>query len=312
MKEFKATAILNEMGYTSKEAYSLPTSTKRFPDGAQYRIEIPSVEGPVVMKALLDELDQKNLSVHRISQGSGIMMLLDKEIEEMCSLASARNVELSLFVGPRGTWDISAGTLTPNGKMQALKHEGIKQITYALEDLLRAAELGLRGALIADEGLLLIANDLRKQGVLPKDFVFKISAQLMVTNPVTAKLLVELGADTINVPSSLSIEKLYELRQAVDVPFDLYVETPDTLGGFVRYYEVPEMIRVLSPVYLKMGMRNHPDVYPTGLHLESLNIQLAKERVHRLELCKQMIDRYYSEALESTEAAPDLGIPQKV
>lgn len=312
MKEFKATAILNEMGYTSKEAYSLPTSTKRFPDGAQYRFEIPSVEGPVVMKALLDELDQKNLSVHRISQGSGIMMLLDKEIEEMCSLASARNVELSLFVGPRGTWDISAGTLTPNGKMQALKHEGIKQITYALEDLLRAAELGLRGALIADEGLLLIANDLRKQGVLPKDFVFKISAQLMVTNPVTAKLLVELGADTINVPSSLSIEKLYELRQAVDVPFDLYVETPDTLGGFVRYYEVPEMIRVLSPVYLKMGMRNHPDVYPTGLHLESLNIQLAKERVHRLELCKQMIDRYYSEALESTEAAPDLGIPQKV
>ncbi|XKH50465.1 U32 family peptidase [Chryseomicrobium palamuruense] len=312
MKEFKATAILNEMGYTSKEAYSLPTSSKRFPDGAQYRFEIPSVEGPVVMKALLDELDQKNLSVHRISQGSGIMMLLDKEIEEMCSLASAKNVELSLFVGPRGTWDISAGTLTPNGKMQALKHEGIKQITYALEDLLRAAELGLRGALIADEGLLLIANDLRKQGVLPKDFVFKISAQLMVTNPVTAKLLVELGADTINVPSSLSIEKLYELRQAVDVPFDLYVETPDTLGGFIRYYEVPEMIRVLSPVYLKMGMRNHPDVYPTGLHLESLNIQLAKERVHRLELCKQMIERYYPEAVESAEAATDLGIPQQV
>lgn len=312
MKEFKATTILNEMGYISKEANSLPTSSKRFPDGAQYRFEIPSVEGPVVMKALLDELDQKKLSVHRISQGSGIMMLLDKEVEEMCSLAHARNVELSLFVGPRGTWDISAGTQTPNGKMQALKHEGMKQITYALEDLLRAAELGLRGALIADEGLLLIANDLRKQGVLPKDFVFKISAQLMVTNPVTAKLLVELGADTINVPSSLSIEKLYELRQAVDVPFDLYVETPDTLGGFVRYYEVPEMIRVLSPVYLKMGMRNHPDVYPTGLHLESLNIQLAKERVHRLELCKQMIQRYYPEALESAEAAPDLGIPQQV
>jgi hypothetical protein len=132
----------------------------------------------------------------------------------------------------------------------------------------------------------------------------------MVTNPVSAKLLVEMGASTINVPSSLSIEKLFQIRQAVDVPFDLYVETPDTLGGFLRYYEIPEMIRVLSPVYLKMGMRNHQDVYPTGQHLEQLNISLAKERVRRLQLSKAMIERYLPDAIESSVGAADLGIPE--
>jgi hypothetical protein len=310
MTLYKADKILIDMGYQSSERKRLPSSTKHFPDGAHYRFEIPSVEGPAVMKALIEELDRTNQKVHRISQGSGIMMLLDEEITEMCDLAKERGIELSLFVGPRGTWDISAGTMTPNGKMQALKHEGINQVMFALEDLLRGAELGLRGALIADEGLLTIANELKIKGVLPRNFVFKISAQLMVTNPVTAKILVEMGASTINVPSSLSIEKLHEIRQVVDVPFDIYVETPDTLGGFIRYYEIPEMIRVLSPVYLKMGMRNHQDIYPAGKHLEQLNISLATERVRRLQLSRSMIQRYYPEAIESEVRADDLGIPE--
>jgi hypothetical protein len=35
---------LEHMGLPSSDL--LPTSQKRFPDGAQYRIEIPSTEGP--------------------------------------------------------------------------------------------------------------------------------------------------------------------------------------------------------------------------------------------------------------------------
>ena len=33
----------------------LPTSAKRFPDGAQYRVEIPSVEGPEALEAVFAE-----------------------------------------------------------------------------------------------------------------------------------------------------------------------------------------------------------------------------------------------------------------
>lgn len=306
----RAAKVLESIGYIQQSVSKLPSSDKRFPDGAQYRFEVPSVEGPVVMKELLSELDAHNLQVHRISQGSGIMMLLDEEIQEMCDLAKQRQVELSLFVGPRGTWDVNVGPLTPNGKGQGLRYEGTNQLFYAVEDLLRGAELGLRGALVADEGLLLVAKKLKEEGILPEGFVLKVSAQLMVTNPVTAKIVEELGASTINIPSSLPLDKLAEIRQAVNVPFDIYVETPDSFGGFLRYYEVPEFIRVLSPVYLKIGMRNHPDVYPTGKHLESLNISLAKERVRRLMICKEMINRYYPEAIESNTGASDLGIPE--
>lgn len=38
--------FFQELGFPAGDAYDLPTSEKHFPDGAQYRIEIPSVEGP--------------------------------------------------------------------------------------------------------------------------------------------------------------------------------------------------------------------------------------------------------------------------
>lgn len=86
------------------------------------------------------------------------MLQTDDEIKEMCALTAERGMELSLFVGPRGTWDISAGPLTSAGKSQALRHEGANQLVYAMEDLKRGADLGLRGALVADEGLLLMTK----------------------------------------------------------------------------------------------------------------------------------------------------------
>ena len=38
--------LLTRLGYPAREANDLPDSPLRFPDGAQYRTEIPSVEGP--------------------------------------------------------------------------------------------------------------------------------------------------------------------------------------------------------------------------------------------------------------------------
>ena len=37
---------LEQLGLPPTDLYELPTSEKRFPDGAHYRIEIPSTEGP--------------------------------------------------------------------------------------------------------------------------------------------------------------------------------------------------------------------------------------------------------------------------
>ena len=300
--------LLETLGYPSTDLKELPTSTKTFPDGAQYRIELPSVEGPAALKETLKEIDRLGLTIHRISQGSGIMLQTDEEIKEMCEMTAERGMELSLFVGPRGSWDVSAGPLTPGGKSQGIRHEGSDQLVYAMEDLKRGAALGLRGALVADEGLLLLTKEMKKHGQLPKDFVVKVSVQMGSANPVSVKLMEDIGADTYNVPPALTLSKLAAIRQSINIPIDLYIEVPDTFGGFLRYYEIPEIIRVLAPVYIKFGLRNHPDVYPSGKQWESTNISLAQERVRRAAIGIQMIERYYPEAITSKLGAEGLGI----
>ncbi len=300
--------LLESLGYPSTDSKELPTSTKRFPDGAQYRIELPSTEGPVALKETLKELDRLGITVHRISQGSGIMLQTDEEIKEMCELTAERGIELSLFVGPRGTWDISAQPFTSGGKSIGNRHEGADQLVYAMEDLKRGADLGLRGALVADEGLVLLTKEMKKAGQLPEDFVVKASVQIGSANPVSIKLMQDIGADTYNVPTALTLSKLASIRQAIDIPIDLYIEAPDNLGGFLRYYEIPEIIRVLAPVYIKFGLRNHPDVYPSGQQFEALNNSLVKERVRRASIGIQMIKRYCPEAKTSELGAEGLGI----
>jgi hypothetical protein len=109
-------------------------------------------------------------------------------------------------------------------------------------------------------------------------------------------LLEDLGATTINVPSDLTLPQLAAIRAAIDAPIDFYVEAPDNLGGFIRHYEVPEFIRVAAPLYVKLGLRNAPDIYPAGSHVSDLVDRLSRERVRRAELVLGMIRRYYPEA----------------
>ena len=47
---------------------------------------------------------------------------------------------------------------------------------------------------------------------------------------------------TMNVATDLSPAQMGAIRQAVDIPIDLYIEVPDNFGGFVRYYEMPSII----------------------------------------------------------------------
>ncbi|MEK0313240.1 U32 family peptidase [Cohnella sp. 56] len=302
-------AFLRSLGFAGGDLYELPTSAKRFPDGAQYRVELPSVEGPAALEATLREADRYGLTVHRVSQGSGIMLLTDGEIRDMVTMCAERGMELSLFVGPRGTWDISAMPLTPGGRAAGLRHEGADQLVYAMEDLKRGASLGLRGALVADEGLLWLTRRMKESGELPPDFVVKCSVQMMASNPVSARIMQDLGADTYNLPTGLTLPKLAAIRQAVDMPLDIYVEAPDTLGGFVRHYEIAELIRLMSPVYIKFGLRNHPDVYPSGAHLEGANVALCVERVRRAALGMQMIGRYCPDAVPSALGAAGIAVP---
>ena len=103
--------FLRSLGLPGADPGELPTSDKRFPDGAQYRVEIPSVEGPEALAAVLAEADKRGVPVHRTSQGSGGMLLTASELREIATIAADRQIEVSLFARPLAGWDTGAAAL---------------------------------------------------------------------------------------------------------------------------------------------------------------------------------------------------------
>lgn len=301
--------FLTQLGLPAGDAFDLPASPKRFPDGAQYRVEIPSVEGPRTLAAVLEEAERQDVLIHRVSQGSGIMLLTDDEIREMARLGHEAQIEVSLFVGPRAGWDTGAQITASAGKNLGSRLRGMEQVVFAMEDIRRACALGIRSVLVADEGLLWLANEMKKTGQLPANLVLKVSVQMGAANPISVRWMEQMGAGTYNVPTDLSLPQLAALRDAVALPLDIYVEAPDDFGGFVRYYEIPEMVRVTAPMYVKLGLRNAPNIYPSGIHMEATAVALARERVHRAAIALDMLRRYYPDAKTSLRGAADLGIP---
>ncbi|QUH02327.1 U32 family peptidase [Saccharopolyspora erythraea] len=300
--------FLRSLGMPQDDAAA--TSAKRFPDGAQYRVEIPSTESPEVLEAVLDEASRRDVVVHRISQGSGGMLLTDGELRGMAVAAAGRSVELSLFARPLAGWDTGAMALAPGGGPVAAQARGTEQLVHVLEDIRRTAEAGIRSVLITDLGVLKVAAKMREQGDLPPGMRFKISVQMGLANPVSVRIAEDLGADSYNVPTDLSTGQLASIRAVADLPLDVYVESPDDMGGFVRHHEIAEIVRVAAPVYVKFGLRNAPNIYPSGTHLTPTAVALARERVRRAQIGLGLLDRYAPEAKASPLPADDLAVPR--
>ncbi|AUS77872.1 hypothetical protein C1701_05240 [Actinoalloteichus sp. AHMU CJ021] len=298
-------ALVAGLGFGAGEP-APPASPVRFPDGGAFRVEIPSVEGPGPLAAVLDEIEARGLLVHRVSQGSGVMMLSDNEITEMLDMCDRAQVELCLFLGPRASWDTGAGRYTSAGGL-GTRARGGDQLRYCVDDALRAVELGVRSLLVGDEGVLWTLHRLRLAGSLPADTRFKVSALIGPANPASFALFEGIGADSINVPGDLSLAQLASIRAAGRAAIDLYVESPDNLGGFVRHFEAPELVRTVAPVYLKFGLRNAPDIYPVGEHLRDVAVRSGRERVRRAELGMALLDRHGLLAEASPRGARDIG-----
>jgi Peptidase family U32 len=302
-------AFLASIGLPPGDLHELPDSPKRFPDGTQYRVEIPSVEGPACLDAVLEEAERLDVRVHRVSQGSGVFLQTDDELDRMARTGAEAVVEISLFARPNAGWDTSAMARAPAGAVVAPSSRGQEQVLHGLEDVKRAAAHGIRSVLIADLGLLAVFDALRGAGELPEDMQAKISVMLPAANPPAARVLAELGASTINLPTDLSLAQIAAIRAAVDLPLDVYVEAPDNVGGFVRLHEIPELIRVAAPVYVKFGLRNAPDVYPAGTHLEATTVALSRERVRRARLGMELLGRSGYEPSTSELGAAGLAVP---
>jgi hypothetical protein len=300
--------IMAELGLPSSDLNGLPSSTGRFPDGAEFRIEIPSTEGPGCLRAVLEESERRGLVVSRVSQGSGVLLQTDAELDEMAELARSASVEVSLSARPNAGWHTSAMARSPAGALVGGSAHGQEQVVQQLADARRAAAHGFRSVLLTDIGTVSVFGQMRQRGYLPADMQAKVSVLLPAANASTARVLSDLGANTINIPTDLSLPEIAAIRAAIDCPIDIYVESADEFGGILRYAELAELVRVAAPVYLKFGLRNAPDIYPSGGHLGSVAEAMSRERVRRAQIATEILSRSITPPSHSSAGAAGLAL----
>jgi hypothetical protein len=285
-------------------------SRQRFADGGEFQVEIPSVESPAAMRRIIEDCAAYGVPLHRISQGSGITVLTDAVLREYVAIGADANVEVCLFVGPRARWDgAAASALVPDGNIFGARHVGLASLRAAWEDVERAVEAGLRSLLVSDEGLIRLIGDAKKSGDLPEDLVVKASALMGIANAVGARELAHAGATSLNIATDTSLGDLSAFRAATDAVLDIYIEGMDNLGGFMRYHDIGDIVRIGSPVFLKFGLRNAPNIYPAGDHIADLVVSSAAARVQRAVVGMEHLRRLYPEAVASKVDGNRPGIP---
>ena len=294
---------LKKLGLPQGDLFDMPTSTSRFPDGGAYRIEVPTVNTSDAVAALLDTATKNGIVINRVTETYGMFRHTRAEIKEYCRLCNQYGAELLLSVGPRATYDTGATVLSAQGVRISYRLRGMEQVLRGVEDIKRGYDLGCRGFLIYDEGMLWLIGQMRRDGALPKDIIFKTSAHLGQCNPCSFKLLESLGADSINPVRDLQIPMIAALRAAVKVPLDVHTDNPPGSGGFIRVYEAPEIVRVAAPVHCKTG-----NSVVSG-HGELTSASDGKKMADQAAIVVEMVSKYYPEAKQSPLRSSDLYLP---
>jgi hypothetical protein len=307
--------MLERAGVPGRDAYSLPDSTRTFPDGAHYRMEISGVERPQVLEALIDEMGRRNMPIHRlISTVMGSTLLDDAELRDFAQMAAEARVEVIITPGPRSGWDVGRQLATPEGGLSGLRYRGSDQLSYVVAEYLRCIDLGFRGFLCIDEGLLWLVNELKKAGDIPQDIVFKVSIYAGHANAAGGRVLQGLGAATFNPLGDLSLPQLAAIRQAVDIPLDLHIYLAESFGGFNRFYEGAEMARVCAPCYFKIEpgpalAAGSAAIYRPWTSIEWLAAQ-AREKVKYAQIIHELIQATDPDLRLSLVGPEDLAIPR--
>jgi hypothetical protein len=294
---------LKQINLPTGDLFDMPTSRARVPVGGAYRIEVPTVNSAEAVAALLEAATRNDITINRVTETYGIFRHTRREIQEYCRLCSEYGAELLLSVGPRAPYDTGATVLSPQGVRISYRLRGMEQVLRGVEDIKRGYDLGCRGFLIYDEGMLWLIGQMRKDGALPKDIAFKASAHLGHCNPCSFRLLESLGADSINPVRDLQIPMIAALRAAVGVPLDIHTDNPPGSGGFIRVYEAPEIVRVAAPVHCKTG---NSVVSGHGVIISPSD---ARRMADQASIVIEMVSRYYPEAKQSPKGSSDLHLP---
>jgi hypothetical protein len=307
--------MLEKAGIPGRDAYDLPDSPKTFPDGAHYRMEISGVERPQVLEALIDEMNKRNIPIHRlISTVMGSTLLDDAELRDFAQMAADAKVEVIITPGPRSGWDVGRQLVTPEGGLSGLRYRGSDQLSFVIAEYLRCIDLGFRGFLCIDEGLLWLVSQLKKNGDIPEDIVFKVSIFAGHASAAGGKVLQMLGASTFNPLGDLSLPQLASIRQAIDIPLDLHIYLSDSFGGFNRFYEGAEMARLCAPCYFKIEPGPALAAGPGAMYRPWTSIDFlawqGREKVKQAQIIHELIQASNPNLKLSKLGAADLAIPR--
>jgi hypothetical protein len=302
---------MEKEGIPGRDAYDLPTSSKRFADGAHFRIEIAGVERASTMEALIREAGRRKVTVHRAIAAVGGSTYCDfQELRDMARMAADAGIETVMTVGHRKGWDTGSKEISnPEGAMQAFRLRGSDHISYHIADIMRCIEAGHRGFLVYDEGVLFLLNKMRSEGVIPKECFFKFSVFGGYCSAAGARVIASMGVNSMNPISDVSLPILGSIRKAVDIPLDVYIIIVDAFGGMFRAYEAPEIARVAAPCYFKFEPgTSEGDIYKPWI-TEGFHENLIREKVKIASIVLEIMERHAPELKTSAPGAADLVLP---
>ncbi|MCD6554629.1 MAG: hypothetical protein J7M16_11550 [Anaerolineae bacterium] len=315
MEMNRVSKAMEKAGIPGRDAYDLPSSDKRFPDGAHYRMEISGVERPAVLEAVIDESQKRKIPIHRlISVVMGATLLDKAELRDFAQMAADAKMEVILTPGPRAGWDIGRQLVTPEGGLSGIRCRGSDQLRQVITDIMTCIDIGFRGFLVVDEGELWLLNEMKKNGDIPEDVTFKVSIYAGHGNAAGAKVLEMLGAGTFNPVADLSLPQFAAIRQAADIPLDVHIIITESFGGYMRFYDAPDMARVCAPCYFKI--EPGPACAATGAALykpwvsEAMLAEWGRVKVKYAQIIHEIIQENNPELKMSDLGPADLAIPK--
>ncbi|WP_405584825.1 hypothetical protein [Streptomyces sp. NBC_01190] len=265
----------------------LVASTSEFQGGGQYGVEVPVINSLKVLEQTVDLLKREGLPVTRFNETLGAFLLSDNEVREMLDVCRENGVGMMFALGPRPEYDRKASFYRGGfGGSQGRRVNNNDALAVTADEAIRLTELGCRGLIFYDPGVLRMLRTMREQGVVPAETQFKASSHCIVSNSYTSQLYAENGADSVTTIHDSGLPVLQEMRKhspnlVLDIPTDVYGQK----GGFIRFTEVPELVQIAAPMMLKLGAsaQGHP--------ADPVTQATVEKRVQRVALGLEQLER---------------------
>ena len=307
----KVSEFMEKAGVPGRDLYDLPSSDKSFPDGCHYRIEMSGLEGPKALEAMIKERRKRNVPIHRlVSFCQGGTLFDDAELKDFAQMAAEDKMEVIAIPGPRAAWDIGRQFTSLEGARCGMNLRGSDEIRKVVADLFRMYDLGMRGFMLVDPGVLVMVKKMQEQGNFPKDVAIKLSVWAGVASAAGGMLAEQIGASSFNPISDLTFPQMAAIRKVTSIPIDFYVWTFNSYGGENRIYDAPEAARIYAPCYFKFEPAEGSSTTYSPFASDAEHINLIIKKVKWAEWVVNHVKENEPGIKLSEQGAADLFLPK--